>query len=130
MTDVERHPAWWAVRTTTVTLRLLPPGGARDRWRRELLAELYGLSPAEQARHTLGVIRCAPALRATITARDRVIKEDIMRKPIRCRLTMHHWRVASSDDGSSRFRRCGRCGKEQTYDDPGHWAGNIGQAAG
>ncbi|QZY29955.1 hypothetical protein [Nocardioides coralli] len=39
-------------------------------------------------------------------------------KAIRCRLSLHRWRVASSDDGSYRFRRCVRCRKEQDYDEP------------
>jgi hypothetical protein len=130
MTGVPGRPAWWSVRSTRAALHVLPSGGDRDRWQRELVSELYGLTRAEQARHTVGVVRRVPALRAAVTARDRTTEEDVMRKSMRCRVSLHRWRVASSDDGSYRFRRCSRCGKERTYDDPGHWAGNVGQGAG
>ncbi|QZY29956.1 hypothetical protein [Nocardioides coralli] len=130
MEPVAGRPARWSVRATGVASWLLPRGPARDRWRRELVAELYGLSPREQVRHTLGVVWCAPALRAAVTARDRVVGEPSVRRPLRCRLSLHRWRVASSEDGSYRFRRCARCRKEQTYDEPGHWLGGAGGTSG
>ena len=56
MTRLEGRPAWWSVSTTQAALRLLPPGGGRDRWRAELTAELWDMSWGEQLRHTVGVL--------------------------------------------------------------------------
>jgi hypothetical protein len=112
MTRSEGKPAWWSVSTTRAALRLLPPGGARERWRAELTAELWGLSRGEQLRHTAGVVSRAPALRASITSPDRVVAEDILHKPVRCRLGWHAWVKTSTSDGTSRYLRCRRCPKE------------------
>jgi hypothetical protein len=112
MTMSEGSPAWWSVSTTRAALRLLPPGGARERWRAELTSELWGLSRRDQLRHTAGVITRTPALRAAITSPDRAIAADIIRKPFRCRLGWHKWARCSTSDGSSRYLRCRRCSKE------------------
>ena len=110
MISVEGRPQWWSLAATRTALRLVPAGGARDRWQQELVAELYGLSRVAQARHTIGVVTRAPALRAAVTARDRVTpEENIMRKPISCRLHLHRWHTVSAEDGR-------RCGKEHTDD--------------
>jgi hypothetical protein len=116
MTRAAGRPSRWSVSTTRAALRLLPPGGARDRWRAELTAELWGMSRREQLRHTIGVLRRAPALRRAVTSPDRVIKEDIMRKPLRCRLGWHTWVTRYSSDGTSRYLRCKRCPKETDFD--------------
>jgi hypothetical protein len=126
MSAVAGRPAWWSVTATRAAVHALPSGPARERWQHELVSELYGLSAREQARHTLGVISRAPALRAAVTNRDRIIEEDNMRKPIRCRLHLHKFKVASTEDGS-RFLRCSRCGKEDDSLGRGHWAGSMGQ---
>ena len=116
MTGSEGRPAWWSVSTTRAALRLLPPGGARDRWRAELTGELWDLSRREQLHHTVGVLRRAPALRAAVTARDRVIKEDIMRRSIRCGLHWLTWVTTYSTDGTSRFLKCRRCPKTTDFE--------------
>jgi hypothetical protein len=115
MTRSEGCPAWWSVSTTNAALRLLPPGGARDRWRAELTSELWGLSRTAQLRHTAGVITRAPALRAAITSPDRVIAEDIIHIPLRCRLGWHKWSTRYTSDGTSRYLRCRRCPKEEDF---------------
>jgi len=116
MTRQQGRPAWWSVSTTRAALRVLPPGGARQRWRAELTAELWGLSRGEQLRHTLGVLRRAPALRAAVTAPNRVVKEDIVRTPLRCRLHWHTWVTQYSSDGTSRYLKCKRCPKESDFE--------------
>jgi hypothetical protein len=121
-------PSRWSTTVTRAALHAIPPGQARERWQHELVAELYGLSPREQVRHTLGVITRVPSLRAAVTARDRVIEEHIMRKPIRCRLHLHHFQVASTEDGS-RFLRCRRCGKEDDFAGRAHWSSSLGGGA-
>jgi hypothetical protein len=128
MTGANERPSWWSMTATRAALHAIPPGPVRRRWQDELVSELYGLSRQEQVRHTLGVIGRAPSLRMAVTNRDRVIEEDIMRKPIRCRLHLHKFRVASTEDGS-RFLRCRRCGKEDASLGPGHWAGALGGGA-
>jgi hypothetical protein len=115
MTRSEGRPAWWSVSTTRAALRLLPPGGARERWRAELTSELWGLSRREQLRHTAGVLTRAPALRAAILSPDRVVAEDVVRKPLRCRLGWHKWATRYSSDGTSRYLRCRRCPKEDDF---------------
>jgi len=45
-----------------------------------------------------------------------------------CRLNLHHaWRVESTEDGQ-RFRRCLRCGKDDSRGGPGpgDWAAPLG----
>ena len=126
MTRAEGRPSWWSVSITRAALRLLPPGGARDRWRAELTSELWGLSPLEQARHTAGVITRAPALRAAITSPDRVVAEHIVRRPLRCRLGWHKWVRRSTSDGTSRYLGCRRCPKETDLRRPEDFIGGGG----
>ena len=126
MTRSKGRPAWWSTSITKAALRLLPPGGARDRWRAELTSELWGLSRGEQLRHTAGVVARAPALRAAITSPDRVVAEDVIRKPVRCRLGSHKWVTMSSSDGKSRYLRCRRCPKETDFARPSDFAGGGG----
>lgn len=123
MIRVEGRPQWWSLTATRAALRLVPRGATRDRWQQELVGELYGLSRVEQARHTIGVVTRAPALRAAVTGRDRATLpgEDIMRKPFRCRISLHSWRTASAEDGSGRFRECRRCGKEDKDAGNANW---------
>jgi hypothetical protein len=123
MTRAEARPQWWSLTATRAAVRLVPRGGARDRWQQELVAELHGLSRVEQARHTIGVVTRAPALRAAVTARDRVALpgEDIVRIPVSCKLHLHRWHTVSAEDGSGRFRQCRRCGKEDTNDGSANW---------
>jgi hypothetical protein len=127
MTRVGERPSWWSATATRAVLHTIPSGPARDRWQHELVSELYGLSARQQARHTLGVISRATALRAAVTDRDRIIEEDVMTKPIWCRLHLHKFRVASTEDGA-RFLRCRRCGKEDTTD-RAHWSSSLGGGA-
>lgn len=122
------RPSWWSATVTRAALHAIPAGPARQRWQLELVSELYGLSPREQARHTLGVITRVPSLRAAVTDRDRIIEEDIMRKPIRCRLHLHKFQLASTEDGS-RFLRCRRCGKEDDSVGRSHWSASLGGGA-
>jgi hypothetical protein len=117
------RPSWWSATATRAALHTIPAGPARRRWQHELVGELYGLSRREQARHTLGVVSRAPSLRAAVTNRDRIVEEDVMRKHLLCHLHLHKYQVVGSEDGSSRFRRCRRCGKEDTEGpgNPGAW---------
>jgi rRNA maturation protein Nop10 len=49
-----------------------------------------------------------------------------MKKTLRCHLSLHSWRKMSNDDGSYRFRKCRRCGKEEAPQEPPHWSATGG----
>ena len=60
------RPAWWASRAVGFAALALPPGGRRNRYRQEFLAELYGMDQAQQLRHAVGVLAQAGALRSAL----------------------------------------------------------------
>jgi hypothetical protein len=117
MTAMARHrpagtadqPTWWAswtVRSAALSL----PSEYRTRYRQELLAELYGMTPAEQLHHATGVLSRVWTLRMALTEPDRLLrKEATMAKPWRCRLHLHRWRFERDYQGQ-RYRECVRCG--------------------
>ncbi len=94
----------------------LPAGVTRTRYRREHHAELCSLDRHDQLPYALGVLRSTWALRRAVT------KENTMenlsaatRKPLLCRLNLHHhWQTLHAPAGGN-YRQCERCGK----DDPG-----------
>jgi hypothetical protein len=85
------QPIWWAslaVRSATVPL----PSEFRYRYRQEFLAELYGMTPAEQRHHATGVLSRVVALRVALSEPARLLaKEATMTKPWRCRIGRHRW---------------------------------------
>jgi hypothetical protein len=101
------------VLATRASLHALPPGKARERWTDELVAELWGLSRAEQLKHTAGVLARTWALRAAVTSRERLVEEDIMRRPWRCRFGWHRFETRYATDGTGRYLACRRCSKEE-----------------
>jgi len=120
MTTAPRSPSRGSTTITRTAVLALPAGAVRDRYRQELLAELYGLSEREQARHALGVLSRVLVLRAAVT-RGGDTKEEKMRRPLRCLLGRHAYRSVSTEDGS-RYRRCSRCG----HDHPGATSSGAG----
>jgi hypothetical protein len=123
-----RGAGFWSRHTVQAATRVLP-GATRDRYRQELLAELYGLGRARQLRYALGVLSRCWALRAAIntpsdaTAADMELVFPRHRRPLPCRLIRHYWVDLSSEDGTSRYRQCARCGKEAN--DSLRWARMI-----
>jgi hypothetical protein len=103
------QPTWWA--TWAVRSAALPlPSEHRARYRQEFLAELYGMTPAEQLHHATGVLSRVWTLRAALTEPERLLrKEATMAKPWRCRLHLHRWRFERDYQGQ-RYRECVRCG--------------------
>ena len=103
------RPAWWAswaVRSASLPL----PSEFRHRYRQEFLAELYGMTPAEQLHHATGVLSRIWTLRMALTEPARLThKEATMAKPLRCRLRLHRWRIEKDYQGQ-RYRECIRCG--------------------
>ena len=109
----------------------LPSTQLRWRYDREFLAELHGMSAARQTSYALGLLAHAGLLRrALATTPDLPLEDPMPRKPIVCRLTLHHrWRTESTEDGN-RYRRCTRCGKFEDYLGTGHWGSSAGIIGG
>jgi hypothetical protein len=105
-------PIWWAswaVRSAALDLGTEHPW----RYRQELLAELYGMTPAEQLHHTSGILSRVWTLRVALTDPARLTpKEAAMAKPWRCRLRLHRWQFLRGADGQV-YRQCRGCGKQR-----------------
>lgn len=112
-----RVPTRTASAIMSVALHRLPSGPIRTRYQDEFTAELYGLGPARQLRHALGVLLTAGALQHAVGGQSPTILETTMSlvhpaKPWGCRLNVHHhWKLQSTEDGH-RYMACTRCNKE------------------
>jgi hypothetical protein len=97
---------------------MLPRGTVRERYRLEHRGELNALSAHNQIRYASGALVTSWALRQALTEeRDMSTTAIRPRKPLLCRLNIHHrWRVERSPGGEF-YRRCQKCGK----DDPGSY---------
>jgi hypothetical protein len=105
--------AQWAV---GLAVRALPRQADRLRYQREFVAELYGLSPAEQARYTAGLLSSVLALRAALGTSSRPLELTMptsTKAPFRCRvLRMHRW-MGRGAPHHGHVRICTLCGVEQ-----------------
>jgi hypothetical protein len=103
----------WVVGTA---VRALPRRADRERYRCEFVAELHGLSPAEQARYVAGLLSQVLALRAALGTPSRpgeIPMSTAARAPFRCRvLRLHRW-TARGAPHHTHVRTCVRCGREQ-----------------
>ena len=99
-----------------VSTAVLPAGETRDRYRLEHAGELSALAGRAQIRYAMGALTTSWALRqAVVQEKDMTVTTTKPRKPLLCRLKVHHkWLPERSPDGEW-FRRCAKCGK----DDPG-----------
>ena len=106
------QPTWWA--SLVVQSAALPlPSEHRYRYRQEFLAELYGMTPAEQLHHASGVLTRVWTLRVALTEPARLMpKETTMAKPWRCRLRIHRWQRLRNPEGGW-YRECRGCGKQR-----------------
>jgi hypothetical protein len=106
------QPAWWA--SLVVRWAALPlPSEHRYRYRQEFLAELYGMTPAEQRHHAAGVLSRVVALRVALSEPDRLLyKEAAMAKPFLCRIGRHRWQRLRNPEGGW-YRECRGCGKQR-----------------
>jgi hypothetical protein len=108
------QPTRWAslvVRTAALPL----PSEHRWRYRQEFLAELYGMTPAEQRHHASGVLSRVVALRVALSEPARLLsKEATMTTPWRCRLRLHRWQRLHNPQGGW-YRECLGCGKQDDY---------------
>jgi hypothetical protein len=94
------------------------PAAHRGRYMQEFTAELYGLTHAHQLRHASGVLSNAWALRAALgkpapgSMGDTTMR-IVQRRPLTCVvLRWHKWKVYSTEDGSNRYNKCLKCGRE------------------
>jgi hypothetical protein len=114
-TTAPRPATPWARWTVRLATHGLPVGETRLRYRQELLAELYGMSPAEQSRYAAGLLLSSRSLRHALADDPDLALEGVMtthHRPLACRLNLHHaWHTEVTEDGV-RFRRCRRCGKD------------------
>jgi hypothetical protein len=110
------RPSWLSRTLIAVAMRLLPRGVVRDRYRRELWADLTVLSQGQRLSFALRSLASAPALRRATKVASTSAGRDVMarpRKPFLCRTGLHHrWELASTGDGEE-FVRCERCLKER-----------------
>lgn len=98
-----------------VAVRALPAGGARERYRREFLAELTACAGRTQLRFAVGVLSSVVALRAALAGSALLVGPvdppafPEHRKPWLCRLRLHRWVACHNPDGED-YLRCRRCG--------------------
>jgi hypothetical protein len=108
------QPTWWAswaVRSASLPL----PAEHRYRYRQEFLAELYGMTPAEQRHHAGGVLSRVWTLRVALNEPDRLMaKEAAMAKPLHCRIRIHRWQRLRNPQGGW-YRECRDCGKQDDF---------------
>ena len=107
------QPTRWA--SLVVRSAALPlPSEHRWRYRQEFLAELYGMTPAEQRRHASGVLSRIWTLRLALTDPDRLArKEATMTKPFLCRIGRHRWQRLRNPEGGW-YRECRGCGTQRS----------------
>jgi hypothetical protein len=115
-----------AVRLSTT---VLPRGPIRQRYRHELVAELYYIDKSHQLSYAAGVVSRSWALRRAVT------KELVMETthsthpvPLHCRMHLyHHYKLTSAEDGH-RYLRCKDCGKDHpgTGNGPLDWTATPG----
>jgi hypothetical protein len=102
------RPIWWAswaVRSASLPL----PSEFRYRYRQEFLAELYGMTPAEQLHHATGVLSRVWTLRVALNEPARLTaKETAMVKHWRCRVRVHRWQRLRNPEGGW-YRECLEC---------------------
>jgi hypothetical protein len=122
-----------AVRIVEFAATALPAGEIRRRYENEFVSELYGLSRTRQIRHALAILCTAIPLRHALGNTQLITVEARMvparpRRPIPCRLNLHHqWRINNTEDGG-RYFRCRRCGKDRpdSRSGPGDWMASAG----
>ena len=106
-------PDFWVRQLLSLAVWLLP-ASQRNRYRQELLAELYGLSRHQQYASAWSDVTHVLALRAAVSDLSDW-KENTMRTktrtPLSCRVNHHAWHSFSTEDGE-RFQRCLRCGRD------------------
>ena len=121
------RPNPWCCRAVELAAWVLP-AGERQRYALEFIAELYGIPQSQQIHHSAQVLLHAWALRAAlvevgVTHIQEVTMTTVISRPLRCRLSLHRWRWATTDDGD-RYQCCVLCGRDRT-EQVGVWRPKI-----
>jgi hypothetical protein len=89
------------------------PAAHRHRYAREFLAELHDVSRPDQLRHALGLAAHAWQLRLALHDVPVTTEGPTMRKPLRCRLHLHHdvKRYNGEAQPPTQYIQCTRCGR-------------------
>jgi hypothetical protein len=130
-----RRPHRTLERIVELAALALPRGDIRRRYEREFVAELYDLDGWGQARHALGVLLSVRSLHTAVTTDDYTRLEESMghinlRRPLTCRLNLHHhWRTGQTEDGEQ-YTYCVRCDKIREGDPRRTVSGLWGMAGG
>ena len=117
LVGVVGHGRAWPKGVVRLSTYAVPKGPTRIRYRAELIAELDPLTATAQARFAAGaLLSCLALRRAVLSDQTTTPMEPIMttvRKPLLCRMNLHHtWESAHTSDGQ-RYVRCARCLKER-----------------
>ena len=113
-----RPPGPWPSRAIRLAVRALPHGPTRDRYRHEFLAELYGMSSTRQMRHAAHLFSRSLVLRAAVNREQQSSPLELImpvvapRKPLLCRLNVHHKWVGRLNPDREVYLQCKRCGKD------------------
>ena len=101
-----------------LSVRMQPPAH-RDRYLRELMAELYLIPGSQQLGHAARVFATSWALRSALTepAPASIGGTTVIRTPappLSCRLRLwHKWQWVTTEDGG-RYEACMRCGRDRS----------------
>lgn len=118
----------WCGRAVELAARVLPPG-QRQRYARELVAELHGMTRGQQRRHALGVLTHAWALRTALvtTNQEEGATTTTTRRPLRCRIGLHDWDERENPETKERYEVCLRCDayRDRPQAAPGTSGGGI-----
>jgi hypothetical protein len=122
-------------RVVELAASFLPAGTVRDRYRAEFLADLWGMNRSRQVNHALRVLLCVWALRMAVTSQGPVAAGEadmittVIKRPLLCRLNLHHTWVRRFAEDGHRYRQCALCGKDDSRS-KGSNDGTSGMAAG
>lgn len=107
-------PSPIALGMVRLSTQLLPSGDVRQRYRWELVADLYHIDRSHQLSYATGVVSTTWQLRRELTQEVDPMKDTTATPsiPLLCRLNLRHqWHTERTEDGG-RYRCCARCGKE------------------
>lgn len=90
------------------------PEDRRQRYAREFIAELHGMTRWHRLRHCAQVLQHAPSLGGALRqAGPLIIKEDTLvtttQRPWRCRFRLHTWDEQENPETRERYEICARC---------------------
>jgi hypothetical protein len=109
------------VRTVRVLAAALPVA-VRDRYQREFLSELFGMTRWQRVRYSIDIMIHVVSLRMAVrrqAAPAATLTSTAPRAPLSCRIHLYHqWVTLTTTDGE-RYHQCRGCGKDRTdFGDP------------